>query len=112
MLPQACLLDFLAGECRRYPNFRLVLGANVQRLVQEGGAVRGVRYRGDDSAWHEVRAALTVAADGRFSKVRGLAGLEPVKNAPPMDVVWFRLPRKPEDPQDSGIFYIHGGHFA
>src|SRR5207302_6097199 len=40
------------------------------------------------------------------------AGLEPVKTAPPMDVVWFRLPRRPGDPSDSGAFYIHGGHFA
>src|SRR5262249_44446137 len=70
MLPQARLLDLLAEECRRYPSFRLVLGANVQRLVQEDGVVRGVRYRGEDSAWHEVRAVLTVAADGRFSKIR------------------------------------------
>lgn len=112
MLPQAKLLDLLAGECRKYPSFRLVLGANVQRLVEEGGAVRGVRYRGEDSAWHEVRAVLTVAADGRFSKVRGLAGLEPVKTAPPMDVVWFRLPRRADDAAESGTFYIHGGHFA
>ena len=112
MLPQARFLDFLAEQCKRFPNFRLVLGANVQRLVQEGDAVRGVRYRGEDDGWHEVRAPLTVAADGRFSKVRSLAGLEPEKMAPPMDIVWFRLPRRPGDPKDSGAFYIHGGHFA
>src|SRR5438552_8176987 len=112
MLPQAQLLDFLAGEARRYPSFRLVLGANVQRLVQEGEAVVGVRYRGPDDAWHEVRAPLTVAADGRFSKVRSLLGLEPVRTAPPMDVVWFRLPRHRSDPQDTGALHIHAGHFA
>lgn len=112
MVPQGKFLDFLAGECRKYPSFRLVLGANVQRLVQDDGRVRGVRYRGDDSAWHEVRAALTVAADGRFSKLRNLAGLEPVKTAPPMDVVWFRLPRRPGDSEDAGVFYIHNGRFA
>ncbi len=111
-LPQAQFLEFMVAEARRCPSFRLVLGANVQRLVRDGEAVAGVRYRGGDDAWHEVRASLTVAADGRFSKVRGLLGLEPVKTAPPMDVVWFRLPRRPDDPQEAGALYIHAGHFA
>jgi 2-polyprenyl-6-methoxyphenol hydroxylase-like FAD-dependent oxidoreductase len=112
MIPQARFLDFLAREARRYPSFRLLLGANVQRLVEEDGAVRGVHYRGADDAWHEVRAPLTVAADGRFSKIRSLAGLEPVRTAPPMDVVWFRLPRRPEDPLDTGAIYTRTGHFV
>jgi 2-polyprenyl-6-methoxyphenol hydroxylase-like FAD-dependent oxidoreductase len=76
LLPQELLLDFLAAEARRYPSFRLVLGATVQRLIEEDGVVRGVRYRTADG-WHEVRTGLTVAADGRFSKVRSLLGLEP-----------------------------------
>jgi 2-polyprenyl-6-methoxyphenol hydroxylase-like FAD-dependent oxidoreductase len=84
----------------------------VQRLVEENGTVRGVRYRGADDAWHELRAPLTVAADGRFSKVRSLAGFEPIKTSPPMDVVWFRLPRRPDEGGDTGAIYIHDGHFA
>jgi 2-polyprenyl-6-methoxyphenol hydroxylase-like FAD-dependent oxidoreductase len=88
------------------------MGATVQRLVEEDGVVRGVRYRDTDNAWHEVRAPLTVAADGRFSKVRSLAGLEPVKTSPPMDVVWFRLPRKPEDPHDTGALYTRRGRLV
>jgi 2-polyprenyl-6-methoxyphenol hydroxylase-like FAD-dependent oxidoreductase len=112
MLSQSLFLDFLAKEAGQYPGFRLVLGANVQRLVTEDGAVRGVRYRDADNRWHEVRAALTVAADGRFSKIRSLAGLTPIKTAPPMDVVWFRLPRRADDPRDTGTIYVHGGSLA
>lgn len=112
MLPQQRFLDFLAAEARRFSNFHLILGANVQRLVQEGDRVVGVRYRGAEDAWHEVRAALTVATDGRFSKIRSLLELEPIKTAPPMDVVWFRLPRKAGDPVDSGAVYTRAGHFA
>jgi 2-polyprenyl-6-methoxyphenol hydroxylase-like FAD-dependent oxidoreductase len=112
MLPQAKFLDFVGEEARKLPNFHLALGANVQRLVEEDGVVRGVRYRGSDDAWHEVRAELTVAADGRFSKLRGLAGIELQKTTPPMDVLWFRLPRKDSDPCDVGAIYIHAGHFA
>jgi len=112
VMPQALFLEFLAEEGRKYKEFNLVLGANVQRLVQEDGVTRGVRYRGADNAWHEVRAPLTVAADGRFSKIRNLAGIVPVKSAPPMDVLWFRLPRKPEDPSDQISFYVGGGLFV
>jgi 2-polyprenyl-6-methoxyphenol hydroxylase-like FAD-dependent oxidoreductase len=101
MMPQARFLDFITAEAKRYPSFHMILGAAVQRLVEEGGAVRGVRYRSDDG-WHELRAPLTVGADGRFSKVRHLAGLRAVPSGePPMDVLWFRLPRHPGDPEDS-----------
>jgi 2-polyprenyl-6-methoxyphenol hydroxylase-like FAD-dependent oxidoreductase len=112
MLPQARLLDFLAEETKKFPSFQLVLGANVQRLVEEEGVIKGVRYRGADDAWHEVRAALTVAADGRFSKIRSLVGLHPHGVTPPMDVCWLRLSRKPGDEPDQGFFYVHGGRFA
>ena len=112
MLPQVRFLEFITREAARYPSFRLVLGANVQRLLQEDGVTHGVRYRGGDDAWHEVHAVLTVAADGRFSKVRTLAGLEPVKTSPPMDVVWFKLPRKPEDPHDAAQAVVGGGHLV
>ena len=72
------------------------MGANVQRLVEEGGAVRGVRYRGP-GGWHEVRAPLTVGADGRFSRLRHLAGFEARPLAAPFELLWFRLPRLPGD---------------
>jgi 2-polyprenyl-6-methoxyphenol hydroxylase-like FAD-dependent oxidoreductase len=111
ILPQAKFLDFLFDEARRYPTFRLEFGANVQQLVQENGVTRGVRYRGADNAWHEVRALLTVGADGRFSKVRSLCGAVPVKASPPMDVLWFRLPRRDGDSRDQITFYVGGGLF-
>ncbi|MEB3342419.1 FAD-dependent oxidoreductase [Okeania sp.] len=96
ILPQAKFLDFIATEAQKYPNFNLIMGANVQEIIEEDGVVRGVRYRSHGS-WHEVRALLTVGADGRFSRMRQLAGFNPVKTSPPMDVMWFRLPKKPEE---------------
>jgi 2-polyprenyl-6-methoxyphenol hydroxylase-like FAD-dependent oxidoreductase len=111
LIPQAEFLDFLANEGKKFPSFQLVLNANVQRLVQSNGVVQGVRYRSDDG-WHEVLAPLTVAADGRFSKVRSLIGYEPVKTAPPMDIVWLRFPRKPSDPVEDVLIHIGAGHFA
>lgn len=96
MIPQVRFLEFITAEAAKCPAFRLVMGANVRKLVEENGVVRGVQYESRDGM-HEVRADLVVGADGRFSKIRQLAGIEPVGTAPPMDVLWFRLPRLPED---------------
>ncbi len=108
LIPQVHFLEFITSEAKLYPNFRLVMGARVERLIEEDGYVHGVHYRGQDG-WHAVRAVLTVGADGRFSRVRKLAGFEPVKTAPPMDVLWFRLPRKPEESNEFG-FRLAQGH--
>ena len=109
-MPQADFLDFIAREAGREPSFELRMGANVQELIVEQGVVRGVRYRARDG-WHVVRAPLTVGADGRFSKVRRLAGFEPIKTSQPMDVLWFRLPRRPEDGEETSG-RAGNGHFA
>jgi 2-polyprenyl-6-methoxyphenol hydroxylase-like FAD-dependent oxidoreductase len=105
LAPQSRFLEFITGEAARYPQFKLVMHANVNQLIEENGAVQGVRYAGADGT-QEVRAELTVGADGRFSQIRRLAGFEPVKTSPPMDVLWFRLPKLPSDPE------IRGGAFG
>ncbi len=99
LMPQSRFLDFLTGEAKRFPNFKLVMGAMVDELIEDGGLAHGVRYRGE-SGNREVRATLTVGADGRFSKLRKLSGLgeAAIQASPPMDVLWFRLPRKADDP--------------
>jgi 2-polyprenyl-6-methoxyphenol hydroxylase-like FAD-dependent oxidoreductase len=96
LIPQTKFLEFLAQEGRKYPNFRLRMVANVGELIEENGKVCGVRYQSTDG-WHAVRALLTVGADGRFSKVRHLAGFEPIRTSPPMDILWFELPHLPGD---------------
>ncbi|MFL5589827.1 MAG: FAD-dependent oxidoreductase [Ktedonobacteraceae bacterium] len=100
LIPQVHFLEFITAEAKRYPNFQLVMGARVEKLIEEDGYIHGVHYRGQDS-WHEVRATLTVAADGRFSRVRKLAGFKPIQTAQAMDVLWFRLPCKPGESRES-----------
>ncbi|MEU8385565.1 FAD-dependent oxidoreductase [Streptosporangium sp. NPDC048865] len=107
-VPQWEFLDLLTTAAGRYPNFRLLMEAEVLGVIREGDVVRGVRYR-DPSGEHELRAALTVAADGRHSDVRRAAGLVPVEHSAPMDVVWFRLPREPADPGET-FLRISNGH--
>jgi 2-polyprenyl-6-methoxyphenol hydroxylase-like FAD-dependent oxidoreductase len=101
MMPQSHFIEFLVAEAKRYPDFELRLGARVEELIEENGDVRGVRYRDGDDGWHEIRAALTVGADGRGSRVRHLSGLDAgtLKTSPPIDVLWFRLPREAGDPE-------------
>jgi 2-polyprenyl-6-methoxyphenol hydroxylase-like FAD-dependent oxidoreductase len=59
--------------------------------------------------WHEIRATLTVAADGRSSQMRQQAGLVPIETSSPMDVLWFRLSRRQSDP-GTILFNIDAGH--
>jgi hypothetical protein len=104
-------LELLARVAGEYPSFRLVMGARVEHLIEEGGVVTGVRYRGQ-GGWHTVRAVLTVGADGRFSRVRELAGLASTRSAYPMDFLWFRLPTSPLDADSVGGVYVGDGGCA
>ena len=99
IMEQVRFLEFITTEAKQYANFQLVMGANVQELIEEDGFIRGVRYRGQ-GGWHEVRADLTVGADGRFSRTRQLANLKLIKYETPIDLLWFHLPRRPDDPEE------------
>ena len=113
MLHQNLLLNLLTEEAAKYPKFRLVMGANVTDLIRTNGIVQGVRYAAD-AGLHEVRATLTIGADGRFSRIRRLLGFESVGASPPMDVLWFRLPKLPNDPMGAGGAFgaIGRGHMV
>ncbi|MBV9455137.1 MAG: hypothetical protein JOZ19_13630 [Rubrobacter sp.] len=63
-----------------------MINARVRELVEKHGVIRGVRYQGKHRT-HEVRTLLMVGADGRGLRVRRLAGFEPIKTSPPMDVL-------------------------
>src|SRR5262249_49900305 len=47
LIPQPRFLEFMTVEARRFPQFQVLMGANVQRLIEEDGVVHGVRYRDD-----------------------------------------------------------------
>lgn len=96
LVPQWDFLDFLADHARVYPTFKLIMQAEVVDLLESEGRVAGVRAETPDGEL-DVRADLTIGADGRGSIVRDKAGLEVEKFGAPMDVLWFRLSRKPSD---------------
>src|SRR5256712_5771156 len=93
------LLDFLAQRGARYPTFTLRMQAEVTGLLEDAGRVVGLQATTPDGPL-EVRASLVVGADGRHSVVRARAGLQVDEFGAPMDVLRFRLSRRPGDSED------------
>ena len=75
MMPQWDFLDFLARRGKAYAGFTLLMHAEAQGLIEEGGQVVGVRATIEGKA-EEIRADLVVGADGRHSTVREATGLK------------------------------------
>jgi 2-polyprenyl-6-methoxyphenol hydroxylase-like FAD-dependent oxidoreductase len=100
LMPQWDFLNFLADRGKRYPSFHLRMRAEAVDLIEANGRVTGVRANTPDGPL-DVRADLVVGCDGRHSTVREHAGLQVEDIGAPMDVLWFRLPKKPADPDES-----------
>jgi len=96
-MPQWDFLDFLADEARKYPAFKLMMQTEVIDLLQAGNKIVGVKAK-TPAGEFQIRAELTVGCDGRKSIVRELAGLQVESLGAPIDVMWFRLSRKANDP--------------
>ena len=88
MMPQWDFLDFLRDETAAYPSFKLEMSEPVTDFIEEGGRVVGVQL----ADGRQLRARLTIAADGRASLARGMLPLEDL--GAPMDVFWFRVGKK------------------
>ena len=87
-VPQWDFLNFMTAEAKKFPTFHLEMKAEATDLIEEGGVVRGVRVGS-----REIRAPLTIGADGRTSRTREAADLPSHETSPPMDVFWFRVSR-------------------
>ncbi len=102
LMPQWDFLNFLAGQGARYPGFTLKMQTEGTGLIEEGGRVVGVRAKGPDGEV-EIRADLVVGTDGRHSTMRPAAGFKVEDTGAPMDVLWLRLPRDPQDEDQPSI---------
>ena len=96
LMPQWDFLDFIKEQASRYSGFHLKMRAEVVDLIEENGYIAGVRAK-TQSGFLEVRAPLTIGADGRRSIVRERAGLKVIDLGAPMDVLWMRISRRPTD---------------
>ena len=97
LMPQWDFLNFLAERAREFPSFRLLMEHEATWLVREGERIRGVAARrGEQDV--QIRAELVVGCDGRHSVTRNAADLELIESGVPIDVLWFRISRMPDDP--------------
>ncbi|MEV5177692.1 FAD-dependent oxidoreductase [Streptomyces flaveolus] len=108
-LPQRHLLEELLAHCHRHDGFTYLAGCRATGLLAERGAVRGVSGEGREGQW-AVHAPVTVGADGRYSQVRRLAGIENRRfDVFDLDLLWFRLPPGDDAPPDVTIHRGPGG---
>lgn len=100
LMPQWDFLNFIAEKAKVYPQFRLLMQCEAIGLLIEDGQVTGVRAKTPDGEL-EVRARLTIGADGRHSVIRKAANFELIDLGAPIDVLWMRITRKSDDPEQT-----------
>jgi 2-polyprenyl-6-methoxyphenol hydroxylase-like FAD-dependent oxidoreductase len=111
-MPQWDFLNFLQEQARRYPTFNLMMNTEAQDIIVENDKVVGIKAVSKNQGDIELRAPLTVAADGRGSVLREKAGMQIRELGAPIDVLWFRISRKESDPPevlgrvDAGTFVV------
>ncbi|WOH85108.1 FAD-dependent oxidoreductase [Bradyrhizobium sp. BEA-2-5] len=99
MMPQWDFLNYLRESGKRFPSLKVLMKAEATDLIRRGDAVAGVHANTPDGPI-DIEADLTIACDGRHSTVRGRAGLEVEEIGAPMDVLWFRAGRRPDETEN------------
>jgi 2-polyprenyl-6-methoxyphenol hydroxylase-like FAD-dependent oxidoreductase len=107
LMPQWDFLDFLAKEGAAYPEFDLRMGWEATGLLWEDGRVVGVKANTAEGEV-DIEAELTVGCDGRHAMSCDAAHLKAVEEGVPIDVLWMRLPRRPDDPENA-LGYVNYG---
>ncbi|UGY14129.1 FAD-dependent oxidoreductase [Bradyrhizobium septentrionale] len=107
MMPQWDFLNFLRESGRRFPSLQVLMSAEATDLIRHGDAVTGVRANTADGPV-DIEAELTIGCDGRHSVVRERAGLEVEEIGAPMDVLWFRVGRRPDETENLFARVEHG----
>jgi 2-polyprenyl-6-methoxyphenol hydroxylase-like FAD-dependent oxidoreductase len=97
-MPQWDFLNFMEEHGRAFPAFHLHMRTEAFDLLQANGTIAGVRAQSPEGDL-EIKADLVIGADGRHSIVRQKASLEVMDLGAPMDVLWMRLSRRPDDPR-------------
>lgn len=108
-MPQWDFLNFLAEQARTHPAFQLLMNTAATDVIREQGRVAGVRANGPEDEL-EIRADVTIGCDGRTSTLRQATGVVPRNLGAPMDVLWMRVSRRPND-RNAALGFIGAGSF-
>jgi 2-polyprenyl-6-methoxyphenol hydroxylase-like FAD-dependent oxidoreductase len=100
-MPQWDFLNFLREAGRRFPSLKVMMSSEATDLIRQGSRVAGVRAQTPEGMI-DILADLTIACDGRHSTARDRAGLAVEEIGAPMDVLWFRAGKGPND--DDSLF--------
>jgi 2-polyprenyl-6-methoxyphenol hydroxylase-like FAD-dependent oxidoreductase len=106
-MPQWDFLNFLSSHARRFPNFQLHMETEVVDLLIDNGRVAGVRAKTPRGEL-DVHADLVIGADGRHSIIQSRAGFQRREFGVPIDVLWMRISKKQNDPEQTLGFFQHG----
>ena len=106
-MPQWDFLNFLSSHAKRFPSFQLHVQTEAIDLLIENERVKGVRAK-TPRGEIEMRADLVIGADGRHSTVHTRGGFERREFGVPIDVLWMRISKKKDDPEQSFGFFQHG----
>ena len=98
LMPQWDFLNFLSGKAATFPQFHLLMQHEAVDLVRASNRIEGVQVRTPNGAT-EIRADLVIGCDGRHSITRQAARLEVLERGVPIDVLWFRISRRGNDPE-------------
>jgi 2-polyprenyl-6-methoxyphenol hydroxylase-like FAD-dependent oxidoreductase len=97
LMPQWDFLNFLSTQAKSFPSFQLLMEHEVRDLIRDSGRTTGVVVQHQGQAVR-IHADLVVGCDGRHSVTREAAGMQVIEHGVPIDVLWFRISRKPDDP--------------
>jgi 2-polyprenyl-6-methoxyphenol hydroxylase-like FAD-dependent oxidoreductase len=98
-MPQWDFLNFLRESGKRFSSLKVMMSSEATDLIREGDRVTGVSAKTPDGAI-DILADLTIACDGRQSTLRERSGLELEEIGAPMDVLWFRAGRRPDETEN------------
>jgi 2-polyprenyl-6-methoxyphenol hydroxylase-like FAD-dependent oxidoreductase len=114
LMPQWDFLNFLSDEAKKFPAFDLRMGWEATGLVtnhcREGLRISGVEVKTPDGPT-TIPADLVVGCDGRHATSAAAAHRNSVDDGVPIDVLWFKISRQPDDPENA-LGYLNFGRVA
>ncbi|WP_017154468.1 FAD-dependent oxidoreductase [Bacillus bingmayongensis] len=91
IMSQPLLLQFLIDQALQYDNFSYFSGTMAKEFIKEENKIAGIKAKQKNQEVI-IQSRLVVGADGRYSTIRKLAGIQLDKESHQFDFVWFDMP--------------------